>query len=719
MELLTTHKELLALTDPATELTFVSEKVSKAGFHHVRYRQVHMGVSVMGEAIVHFDATGKLQLLSVSLARELPASVTPVIDETDVMRLAEEAALEEAAEPKPSAMMASKPELLIVPLDLIERTSAPDSRLAWRVRVVDEELEGKRHSEDIYIDANSGAVLLRQPNNRHAIQQYINDCSVDQPPFDCARDYPIDYGNPPVTYYHGRSFDQPARGPHPDAQTVYFGSGEVDDNFDYFAQIHDLVFSSFGLDGANGQGGTHADSGLEFVTSSSVHLDGFDPGGCAGPSAIMYANGTFGFCFGTVVPDIVGHEYGHALVEHQGPLTFIYQGETGSLEESYGDVFGEYAENDISGTNNWILFDTSTSPRYRNLADPHTASGPSGVPYPDRYFDATFECGSGDQFGAHKNSTVVSHAFYLFSEGGEHNGCEIQAQGIEVANLIYFEALSNYFHNTESFNQAYIHSLAACTSAGYSSAVCDELTKALQAVEIDQPGGACSGNTEVAPPCAVNHTGTAVTIRSDATPVTTFLAGEDVWLSFSGATPGRTFDFQLLPADSARPLWQETTPLAIEQGSGTILPDGSLSAMFFTAAVEDTFDILIDGNRDGFYQPWADQILTIVVDGVVTAVDNQAHSLPTGIRSIDPNPAVLGASSVLFSLRGDAPVELRIYDIAGRRVRTLESSRLRAGQHTRHWDGRNDSGVSVSSGIYFVHLSAGAVTETQKLITIR
>ena len=68
-----------------------------------------------------------------------------------------------------------------------------------------------------------------------------------------------------------------------------------------------------------------------------------------------------------------------------------------------------------------------------------------------------------------------------------------------------------------------------------------------------------------------------------------------------------------------------------------------------------------------------------------------------------------------------APVSLELYDISGRQVREVFASTMHdAGRHRIEWDGRNDAGVPVASGIYFYRLRAGAQYEaTRQLVVVR
>lgn len=69
---------------------------------------------------------------------------------------------------------------------------------------------------------------------------------------------------------------------------------------------------------------------------------------------------------------------------------------------------------------------------------------------------------------------------------------------------------------------------------------------------------------------------------------------------------------------------------------------------------------------------------------------------------------------------GSAPhVNLAVYNLRGRRVKTLINSNLYSGSHKVVWDGRDSEGLNVPSGIYFYSLKAGDFTSTKKMTLIR
>jgi len=83
-----------------------------------------------------------------------------------------------------------------------------------------------------------------------------------------------------------------------------------------------------------------------------------------------------------------------------------------------------------------------------------------------------------------------------------------------------------------------------------------------------------------------------------------------------------------------------------------------------------------------------------------------------------PNP-FNPATSISFSLAEDRNTSLVVYDALGRTVRTLVNGPLPSGTHTMRWDGRDDTGEAVSSGVYLYRLTAGGVTETKRMTLVR
>jgi hypothetical protein len=95
------------------------------------------------------------------------------------------------------------------------------------------------------------------------------------------------------------------------------------------------------------------------------------------------------------------------------------------------------------------------------------------------------------------------------------------------------------------------------------------------------------------------------------------------------------------------------------------------------------------------------------------------RSGPLALMQNRPNP-FRDATRIGYAVFGEAAdVDLAVFDLAGRRVRTLVSGRVTGGVHEIRWEGLNDDGRRVSSGIYFYRLEGEERSLTRKLVLLR
>jgi len=90
----------------------------------------------------------------------------------------------------------------------------------------------------------------------------------------------------------------------------------------------------------------------------------------------------------------------------------------------------------------------------------------------------------------------------------------------------------------------------------------------------------------------------------------------------------------------------------------------------------------------------------------------------TLIKQIYPNP-FNPQTNIEFGLTADSIVSLNIYDIQGKLVRVLANEVMTAGWHEKVWNGCGEDGQAMASGVYFVHLEAGDVIQSKKLMLIK
>ncbi len=83
-----------------------------------------------------------------------------------------------------------------------------------------------------------------------------------------------------------------------------------------------------------------------------------------------------------------------------------------------------------------------------------------------------------------------------------------------------------------------------------------------------------------------------------------------------------------------------------------------------------------------------------------------------------PNP-FNPSTTIRFDLPEGGEVELVVYDMLGRHIRRLTNQWMEAGYHAETWDGKNDAGFRVSSGIYFYRLQTKEFVDVRKLIFVQ
>jgi hypothetical protein len=87
------------------------------------------------------------------------------------------------------------------------------------------------------------------------------------------------------------------------------------------------------------------------------------------------------------------------------------------------------------------------------------------------------------------------------------------------------------------------------------------------------------------------------------------------------------------------------------------------------------------------------------------------------LSSARPNPSSKDFA-IDYTLARQMPVSIRVYDVAGRLVRTLVNENLAAGPHSVVWDGRNQDGRRVASSVYFYRMVAGSFTSERKAVLL-
>ncbi len=105
---------------------------------------------------------------------------------------------------------------------------------------------------------------------------------------------------------------------------------------------------------------------------------------------------------------------------------------------------------------------------------------------------------------------------------------------------------------------------------------------------------------------------------------------------------------------------------------------------------------------------------------LVTSVENGGSAIPTefALQQNYPNP-FNPETKIEYQLPAPGHVRLTIYTILGQEIRRLVDRSLPAAYHEVVWDGRDDAGNSMPSGIYFYRIESGSFTAIKKMLLMK
>ncbi|MCK4386182.1 MAG: T9SS type A sorting domain-containing protein, partial [candidate division Zixibacteria bacterium] len=206
--------------------------------------------------------------------------------------------------------------------------------------------------------------------------------------------------------------------------------------------------------------------------------------------------------------------------------------------------------------------------------------------------------------------------------------------------------------------------------------------------------------------------------------------GDTLWILPSGI-PGannQTSKDNLVPdseADTvlfyANPGWSPTDSIA-----GTKFQNDSFKVVVFGFGFEAI------NSRGSFYQGHYTSmphfVMQRVMDwlkGYTDVFDSEEEytNIPKSIKLFQNHPNPFNPNtSIQFTVNsGQSPIHttLKIYNIRGQLVRTLVDEDKTSGGYIVLWNGRDEAGKSVSSGIYFYRLTAGSSSEVKKMVLLK
>ena len=454
------NRGLLRINDPDRELIATAEVADALGGRHIRFEQQWKDVPVWpAELIVHLDAAGRVELVDgghVPSPRRI--SRKPAISATDAIKRA-----------NMNGASAGPPQLIV------HARNGRRPRLAWKMTIS----ESLVRQWIVVVDAMTGAVLQRFNNVKTAA---VTGSGIDL----SGATRTLRLWQEGSTFYMldtSKAMFDPTSGP-PSPQTTRGGifvsdflhgerqfslvrsasanSWPVRDSVSaafWLAQTYDYYLARHGRNSIDGNKGTIAAA----VRYGVAYLNAF---WVDEQQLMVFGDGqTFAASL-----DVIAHEMTHGVTNHSANL--VYEGQSGALNEAMSDVFGEMAEANFYGTNDWLIgTHIGGSGAIRSMSDPRLFGDPAKM--------SQFVHTTDDNGGVHINSGIINRAFYLLAQGMQG------AIGRTDAERIFYRALTQHLTKDSQFIDARI---AAITSAqelfGASSVQAQKTAAAFDAVEI-------------------------------------------------------------------------------------------------------------------------------------------------------------------------------------------------------------------------------------------
>ena len=156
------------------------------------------------------------------------------------------------------------------------------------------------------------------------------------------------------------------------------------------------------------------------------------------------------------------------------------------------------------------------------------------------------------------------------------------------------------------------------------------------------------------------------------------------------------------------------TTLAVD-GPGTLANfTGATSAGVWTLFVSD-----LAGLDTGTINQWCLNLTGAPDSSVYVGVESDGIPRAAELLPVLPNPMRGSGATLRFALPHNANASLALYDIGGRRVRTLIDGARAAGVHSVVWDRRDERGHIVAPGVYLVRFTTERFQTTRRLIVLQ
>ncbi|MFQ5651091.1 MAG: FlgD immunoglobulin-like domain containing protein [bacterium] len=158
---------------------------------------------------------------------------------------------------------------------------------------------------------------------------------------------------------------------------------------------------------------------------------------------------------------------------------------------------------------------------------------------------------------------------------------------------------------------------------------------------------------------------------------------------------------------------------------GTVVSSGTETFIQYNWISPEDY-LLLDiqsqfGNADpDFTDAQGFALLDTLESSPTTGISDAPAGVPAAFALSQNYPNPFNPETIIsYQVREASQVRLTIFNLLGQSVRQLVSERVQSGQHQVVWDGMNDSGRPVPSGVYVYRLQTGEVTQSRKMILLK
>ncbi len=424
----------------ASSLVFMHAHTDAIGDTHFRYRQQRDGRDVIGAELVMHVRNGAVYAANGSVRDDLvPNATTPAIKQADAVTAARGGS---ASLVNLSAGATPDLAYLQLPGAIV---------LVYRVDVTGTKADMTPVHDTVLVDAVSGTIAGRIPHIHTAENRQVHDSkNTSTTPGTLAR----------------------SEGQAPTADAV------VNGNYDNLGVTYDCYKQLFARDSFDNKGAAFISSVHYGTKYNNAFWDG---------TQMVYGDGD-GVVLANLATevDVTAHELTHAVTERTSGL--IYSGESGGLNESMSDIFGNTCE--------WFKDGKPAVPPESVWEVGEGVYTPATPGDALRYMDDPTKDGSSLDFwtsGAgnvdvHYSSGISNLAFYLLSHGGSHPHAKstvvVTGIGIDKASQIFYRANTTIFTSSTNFAAARTATEQAASQLGYSAAEIASVSAAWAAVGV-------------------------------------------------------------------------------------------------------------------------------------------------------------------------------------------------------------------------------------------